>query len=328
MLERRKFMNGFNYSEELMYCNSKLNEIKEKIRVKKKLRNNLDYIQESLANKKSDAMELKKVLDKELHDVQILEGYSISALIHKLLGDKDEKLIKERQEYIAAKIKYDESINAIKRLEIEMEEASVNLKDYMTVEREYDEALKVKEKLIEQGNDENSIALINIDNEIEELHWMIKEVNEAIQAGEEVEGAILDMKDELEDAEQCGRIDMFGGGLLTTIAKHSHIDSANSKAQDVKYLLERFAREMKDINVSSEDINVKLTSVDTFGDYFFDGFIFDHMVQQKIYDADNNVTEVKLEVQNILYKLENQIDLLKDKLNEALEKKRKLIEDV
>jgi len=321
-------MNRFSYSEELMSCNIKLNEIKEKVRIKKKLRNNLDNIQESLANKKSVAMELKKVLDKELHDVEILEGYSISALIHKLLGDKDEKLIKEHQEYIAAKIKYDESINAIKRLEIEMEEASVNLKDYMTVEREYEEALKIKEKLIEQGNDENTIALISLDNEIEELHWMIKEINEAIQAGEEVEGTLLRMKDELEEAAHYGRSDMYGGGLLTTMAKHSHIDNANSKAQDVKYLLERFAREMKDITVSCDNINVKLTSVDTFGDYFFDGFIFDHMVQQKIYDAGDNVTDVKRAVQDILYKLENKIDVLKDKLNEALEKKRKLIEDV
>jgi len=272
-------------------------------------------------------MELKKVLDKELHDVQILEGYSISALIHTLLGDKDEKLIKEHQEYIAAKIKYDESINAIKRLEIEMEEASDKLKDYMTIEREYEEALKVKEKLIEQGNDENATALISLEDEIGELHWMIKEVNEAIQAGEEVEGALLAMKDELEEAAYYGRRDIHGGGLLTTMAKHSHIDNANAKAQDVKYLLERFAREMKDIDLSCNNINVKLTSVDAFGDYFFDGFIFDRMVQQKVYDADDNVTDVKRAVQDILYRLENKIDILKDKLNEALEKKRKLIEE-
>ena len=104
------------------------------------------------------------------------------------------------------------------------------------------------------------------------------------------------MLDSLDSAESWGTWDMLGGGLFNTMAKHGHID-------DAQRALSRFRTELADVR-DMELPQVQMGEFATFADYFFDGFFMDWMVQSKIQDAQEGVSEVHVRVLNALRNLE------------------------
>lgn len=70
----------------------------------------------------------------------------------------------------------------------------------------------------------------------------------------------------------------FRGGLLIDLMKHNHIEAAKRNLEDLKYLVDRFARELKDVNFSL-NINIEIGGLLSFSDWFFDGFFVDMFVK-------------------------------------------------
>jgi len=71
---------------------------------------------------------LKQQVEKEDFDVKNLEGKSISHIFHTILGNLDKKLEKEREEALAARLKYDQACTDLRNVEneitcLELEEA-------------------------------------------------------------------------------------------------------------------------------------------------------------------------------------------------------------
>ena len=95
----------------------RLTEVREKIRYKQKLEKDLLQIKESLAAEREKCANLEKQLLKEGRDVKKLESLSLTELFLTILGSKEAQLEKERQEYLAAKLRYDECRSEIDPLE-------------------------------------------------------------------------------------------------------------------------------------------------------------------------------------------------------------------
>ena len=84
--------------------------LREEIRAKEKLED-LRKMALDEYNKNLKVLEdLKARLKKEKEDVLKLEGTSLSSFFLSFIGKKDEKLDKERKEYLAVKIQYDEHL--------------------------------------------------------------------------------------------------------------------------------------------------------------------------------------------------------------------------
>ena len=111
------------------------------------------------------------------------------------------------------------------------------------------------------------------------------------------------MLDSLDSAESWGTWDMLGGGLFTTMAKHGHIDDARAGIDHAQRALSRFRTELADVR-DMELPQVQIGEFATFADYFFDGFFMDWMVQSKIQDAQEGVSEVHVRLLNALRNLE------------------------
>ena len=90
------------------FLNERLTEVRGNIRYKQKLEKDLLQIRESLTAERVKYGKLKKQVYKEGRDVKKLEGLSLPGLFLSILGSKEAQLEKERQEYLAAKLKYDE----------------------------------------------------------------------------------------------------------------------------------------------------------------------------------------------------------------------------
>ena len=260
-------------------------ETKEKIRIKQKLKS------------------LKTMLSDELRKKETQK------LVLSLIGKKEEKLDKEKEEYLQAKLRYEECLYDIEELQNELKSAINELKNYLAVNEKYNNLVKEKERLFIQEGGARGKEYKEILDKISDLKLDIKEVKEAIHAGSRAGSALEDMKRNLDKAKGWGMWDILGGGLISDLAKHSAIDEANTIAHNSQHLLRAFEKELSDVNEFT-DIKVNLSSFASFADFFFDGIFADWFVQSKINDSLDNVVRTIDKIDSITSNLkQNKSDL-------------------
>ena len=135
---------------------------------------------------------------------------------------------------------------------------------------------------------------------------MRKEMKEAIDAGERALISLKNAKEKLKSAGNWGLFDMFGGGFISTMMKHSKMNDAGQLMETAKADLKNFQKELKDINVPL-DLRMEVGSFLSFADFFFDGFVADYLVQSKIADAKEQVSDAIFKIEQILSQLKREI---------------------
>lgn len=299
----------------LTEINEEILVIKEKLRENKKLKSLKKTIEEELETKKIQQKELKKILEKERKDFEKLEDLSLSSIFLSLTGKKEEKLDKEKEEYIIAKLRYEDCIKQINELETQLDDTNQLLINYEKVDKRYEDLIKEKEELLirEGGNLGNELKnkILNID----QLKVDMKELREAINAGKDALSSLDLVEEKLNSARNWGTWDILGGGLISNMAKHSAINEANNIAKTAQVDLKKFKKELSDVNEFTS-IQVNLSSFASFADFFFDGILSDWFVQSKIKDSLNNVNAAMREIEVIISDLNQNINKLENNLNE------------
>lgn len=135
---------------------------------------------------------------------------------------------------------------------------------------------------------------------------MRREMKEAIDAGERALSSLRMAQEKLNSAGNWGLFDMFGGGLFSTMIKRSKMDDASELMETAKLDLKRFQKELKDVNVPL-DMRMEVGSFLSFADFFFDGFVADYLVQSKISDAKEQVSDAIIRVEQILNELKRKM---------------------
>ena len=135
---------------------------------------------------------------------------------------------------------------------------------------------------------------------------MRREMKEAMDAGERALSSLRNAQRKLNSAGNWGLLDMFGGGLFSTIMKRSKMDDAQQLMEAAKSDLKRFQRELKDVNIPL-DLRMEVGSFLSFADFFFDGFVADYLVQSKISEAKEQVSDVIIRVEQILSELKRKM---------------------
>lgn len=130
-----------------------------------------------------------------------------------------------------------------------------------------------------------------------------KEKREAIEAGNRALCSLREAQKNLQSAKNWGIWDMLGGGFISTMAKHSKMDRAKQNMEQAKYDLKKFSKELDDVNMN---YHLELQTGDflSFADWFFDGFFVDWMVQDRINQASDQVSNAIYRVENILRQLQ------------------------
>ena len=130
-----------------------------------------------------------------------------------------------------------------------------------------------------------------------------KEKREAIEAGRRALNSLRTAKENLNSAKNWGLVDMFGGGFFTTMLKHSKMDQAKRNMEQAKYDLRSFSRELNDVNMAC-NLNINTGDFLSFADYFFDGFVVDWVVQDRINNAKRQVEEAIRRTESIVSQLQ------------------------
>lgn len=131
---------------------------------------------------------------------------------------------------------------------------------------------------------------------------MRREMKEAMDAGERALATLKSAQEKLNSASNWGVFDMFGGGLFSTIMKRSKMTDAQNLMETAKMDLKLFQKELKDVNVPL-DLRIEVGSFLSFADFFFDGFVADYLVQSKISEAKEQVSDAIFRVEQILREL-------------------------
>lgn len=129
-----------------------------------------------------------------------------------------------------------------------------------------------------------------------------REIDEAIRAGQRARDSLLQAKDCLKSAGNWGLLDMFGGGMFTTLVKRSRMKDAEQLVQQARSDLKQFRKELTDVD-SIAEFHVETGDFLSFADYFFDSFLVDWLVQSKIRDAERQVEDAIEKVEYILQQL-------------------------
>ena len=145
--------------------------------------------------------------------------------------------------------------------------------------------------------------IIEIEQKIAALEAQKREIKEAISAGYSARSTADRILSELESADGWNTWDMFGGGgIITHMAKHSHLDEAQDLVSDLQSKLRRFKTELADIQITA-NMQVNVDGFLRFADYFFDGLFADWAVGDKISQSMNSVSSTKSQISRTLDKL-------------------------
>lgn len=302
--------------------NEKLIDIRYRMKEKERLQGVTEKLRASAKALEDKKRELQEALKKEELDVEKIEGLSIAALVHLIKGDREEQIEREREEAFSAKMKYDSVCAELTSINTDMENIRERIIGFGDLEKEYSGIINEKEKHL---NPETAGMLGRIIEEQARQKSMEKEVREARDAGYAVLGALDNIKKSLDSAAGWGTWDMLGGGLISTMAKHSRLDDAKSEIDRAQWLMKRFHRELSDLG-GSLDVNIEIGSFMTFADYFFDGFFVDWAVQSRIHDAQNQVSNASMRVGSLLGRLDNELRNIDAKMQDLKKQRIDIIE--
>ena len=284
---------------------NKIQEAKTSIELKKNLMIKIENLNSELKQQLNKFEELKKVLVKEEKDVRKLEGISFASLLSKLLKNREEKLEKEQKEYIEVKIKYDEFKFKISEIQNKIKNKQKRLNELENIETDYNELLDEKIKNIKLSNEEsNKFKLLEYENMEDSYIKERTEINEALTVGQELLDEIELALNSFESAKNWGTLDILGGDFLSSIAKHSKIEDATENLHKVSYLIESFNKELRDVYVNTEVLDVNISSFTKTFDIFFDNIFSDISVQNEINGGIERVVNLKAKINNVMNNLE------------------------
>ena len=269
----------------------------------------------------NQVISLRVASRKEQEDVEKLEGRSLANYFYKVIGKLDDKLDQERKEAYAAKVKLDAAERELAGIESDIKEIQEQITDVLVAEARYKDALELKRRQLKDSGTQVADQILSMEERIAALQAQKQEIKEAISAGYSARSTADRILSELEDADGWNTWDILGGGgIITHMAKHSHLDEAQDLVQELQSQLRRFKTELADIQISA-NMQVNIDGFLRFADYFFDGLFADWAVGDKISQSLSSVSNTKSEINRMLDKLNDMEKAVDQKIQQ---KKTKL----
>lgn len=263
----------------------------------------IDSMLEELQNERrlleKKVFELKSVMEKEASDVINLENKSLANIFYSCLGNLEERVDKERREALAARLKYDQGVRDLSSVQRKITELSSERVTYIDCPNQYHRLYDQKKELLMKTNPVTAQNILDLTKKLNTSKSNLKEITEALDVGENAMNSLEKALNSLGSAESWGVWDLFGGGLISDLAKHSHIDNAKYEVEQTQTLLRQFKTELTDIKINSK-VTIETEGFTKFADFFFDGLIADWFMQSRIKNSQDSVLEVKKQVQSLL----------------------------
>ena len=290
------------------YYQEQLDQLRERIARKRKLSTEINALEDQRASLAARVQQLKEETYQEQLDVDKLENFSAAKLFAQIMGNLDERLEKERSELYAAALRYDSARQELHAVEADLAARREELSLLGNCEAEYDRLLEARARELRQDPQFPAARrLLALEERQAQLASREKELQEAIQAGYDALSDISSIESALSSAEGWGTWDVFGGGLISDMAKYSHLDDAQRQINGLQRSLSRFRTELADVDIRT-GIQIEVDSFLRFADYFFDNIFTDWAVLDRIRRTQSQIHEVDGSVRTILSRLERDLE--------------------
>lgn len=311
----------------LQAINEQLAAMRVSERYKSSWEQRLNHLNTLLTRETAKREQCRELLMKEQKDVDRLSGMTLGALFYSMLGQKEEKLTKEAEQLLQAKLMYDEAAENVQDLEEERDELQHKLAGLQHLEVDIQSLLDRKEQLILAHYPDLARQLTGLSHRETELMANLKEWNEAISAGSKVLTELNRAKELLESAKNWGTWDLLGGGMLSTAIKHGRIDDARSAIHSAQRSLRRFEVELVDVQRHAS-IQIEIGGLLTFADYFFDGLIADWIVQGRLSDSLQQIADKRSQVGLVVSELKTEVSKMQVELQAVRGQSQAIIDSV
>ena len=280
-----------------------LKELQQMIASKPSLEAKLRELERQRAEYDRRVVSLRVAFREEQADVEKLEGRSLANYFFQVVGKLDDKLTKERQEAYAARVKLDAAERELAAIDGDIQDLYARLSDVRRAQEQYDSAILQKHIDVRDSNTTEGERLREMDAALASLEAYRKEIREAINAGSGAQATADRILGELESADNWNTWDMFGGGgMITHMAKHSHLDQAQDLTEELQQKLRRFKTELADIQITA-DSQVNIDGFLRFADYFFDGLFVDWSVGNRIKQSRTSISDTRKQITRTLDQL-------------------------
>jgi hypothetical protein len=283
-----------------------IKKIAELQSVKRHYENTLDELDSVLAKKDS----IENQMIKELEDINNLEKLGVKSIFHKVLGNKEEQLEKERQEYLQVTLQHKEVLNAIEVVEFEKNVLEKKVYSIDDLANELEGLKQMRSKEILSTPSELRNRLVFIHKKKDDLQKYETELQEAFSIGDQTSASLEKVHSQLKSAKDWGNRDMMSGGRngrYVKSMKHGAIDRAMNEISRTKLLLNNFNRELADIGYSNQRLGLQVENIARFPGIIFDNLISDWIVQNKIKGVLSTVSNLMDDVHLIMKSIQKEI---------------------
>lgn len=281
------------------HYDEQLRELQAQCTRKKKLEASAAELRTQRDTYRFRAQELEQSFQQEQADVDRLEGRSLSAFFYNVIGKMDEKLTQEKQEAYAARVKYDAAARELAGIEEDLHRCETELDSLQGCESRYEAVLKEKIQAVKEAGGDVAEQILKLEERTAYLESQKRELEEAISAGRAALTTADQIAGSLDSAEGWGTWDLFGGGLISDLAKHSHLDDAQASVEFLQSQLRRFKAELSDVTISA-DFQVNIDGFLRVADYLFDGIFADWTVLDQIHQSQAQIQNTRSQICNVL----------------------------
>ncbi len=309
----------------LLKLDKEIEKAQEQFRQFEKVSKRLKLIEHELDVLQFDIKKQKKVLEKEKKDVEELEKLNMKALFTKILGDKEERLEKERQEYLEAVLKYNGLITEQDVLVFEQGVLNKKLKKFVVDQQELDLLINKKEGLLKIKGGPIAKKLRAMDIDIRQKKFAVIEIKEAIDAGKSSLKKLDLLLSNLKQVKSWnGQMILTGRGRFSSYQKKSFIDKANKNAVNTKISLAKFEKELLDVYKNSS-LNMSIAGFERFLSTFYNHLITDWVLQQNINNAYYSIMNTKNTINRYVLTLTADKEAANQQFKSAQKKKKNFV---
>lgn len=159
------------------------------MRRRDKLLEDIRFTKGDLHRARERCAEAERIMQSEHADVARLQGITLTSLISIFRGDRSERLAIEDQEYVAAKLAFDQASGDMRLLEgevVRLERELDELENPVASGQRHRMAMEAFQAAMVEGNIEAGEELKTLAEQIAELKANDREIKEAIDAGQSV----------------------------------------------------------------------------------------------------------------------------------------------
>ena len=300
-------------------------DLQQRIAERDRLVRKQEILKKQLKEHETVRKALLNTFTKEQRDVYDLESFSLVNTWRKLRGTFNEQRTIEMEEAARAELKLREHEAMIDELTLEHRDLQDQLEAYEGIDIEWETFLETKESHLAKDPAVRR-DLHHLTNQQVETNELLIEYREAIVAGKAARSMIAKTLKHLDSAKGWSTYDtFFGGGLIATAMKHEALDASEQTMHELQSALERFSRELADVQGIVQELHVDRGSLIQFADYFLDDIFSEWTMHGRINDSLDQVNGLDKEISQLIARMTRQVERLEQQLEETEEKRKQLI---